>query len=115
MVRSCIVCVNVSLVYIPTLHSGSSPSVAAVWTQDYPRMFSLREIFKFKIYGTWPQANKQTYTNMCAINAALLVWGSLRLTQNMSFTSIHKSCREVLTLESGKQQDVLMMLNYRDK
>ena len=104
-----------------TLCSGSSPSPAAGWTQDYPRMlmFSLHEIFKFKIYSIRRQARKQTYTHMC--NAVLLVWGSLRLAQNTSLLLLDQIdlCREVLTLEIGEQQDVLMknskLKNYRDR
>ena len=55
--------------FMPTLHSGSSPS----WTwkraghshaRNYPRTFSLHEIFKcthLKIYGIWPQTDIHTH------------------------------------------------------
>ena len=54
--------------FMSTLRSGSSPSLTAGWAQDYPRMFSLCEIFKyahlkFTVYGR-KQASKHTHAHV---------------------------------------------------
>ena len=35
--------------------------------------------FKRKIFGIWPQTDRQTYLHTHMHNAVTLVWGSLRL------------------------------------
>ena len=76
LVRSGHACVNLSRLRSGFL-SRRRCALAAGWTRDYPRTFSLREILKcahlkFTVYG-----RKQTNKHVC--NAVTLVWGSLRV------------------------------------
>ena len=81
IVRSCHVCVNLRVVFVPwasfalTLRSGSSPSPTRQRC-GHIRMHETNRLrsFKFTVYGC-----KQTDIHTTSANAVTLVWGSLRL------------------------------------